>query len=206
MKLPDTLPAPELALDLRKPLSIRGGTLAMLKLREPSAAEVWKAEAHIQNDAGPEAVTLYLRELTAQVCGIARAEDLDEVPTGILGQAGEYFSGFTEAGLEPAEIGLDAVAQPEQWDLELPKPVSFQGIEYATLMLTEPLTGIVRKAQGHLRKGIGPQSLRSYQLWLVSGTAGVPYQVVQALPVSTLNAAALYLQGFIGPGRRTGTS
>ena len=63
----------------------------------------------------------------------------------------------------------------------------------------------MRKAQGQFRVSTGAQAARGYQMHLVCNTAGVPFALVGKLPVSVLNAAASYVQGFIVAGRRTGS-
>ncbi|MFC0407916.1 phage tail assembly protein [Roseomonas elaeocarpi] len=201
MPLPTNLPEPERTITLRRPLEVKGGKVTELRLREPTAQEAFRAEGHIQFSTHSEAVTLYIREMVSAVTSIS-TEVLDHVPISELATAGAYFTGFTDAGLEG--LGEDTADRPDEWEIELPTELSYQGVQYATLRLSEPTTGGVRKAQGQLRKGVGPQSMRAYQMWLVANASGVPFQVIQQLPVSTLNAAATYVQGFIEPGRATG--
>lgn len=200
MPLPEGLPEPEFVLTLPDPVTVKGGgELRALRLREPTANEAWKAEGHIQNGRHPEADTLYMRSLVASVSGISEAH-LDLVPMNSLIEAFQYLAAFVEAGLD------EIVSTEPTWEIDLPEPIEFKGVPYATLTLRAPATGEVRKAQGHLRKGVGPQSMRSYQIWLVTHVSEAPYDVVKQVPVSLLNAAVSYITGFPKPGPRTGAT
>lgn len=204
MDLPANLPDASLAIELRTPITVKGGTIATLLLRQPTATEMWVAEGLLQKNPGPEGVTLYLRQIVASVSG-CRPEDLEDVRIGDLNRCADYLVQFVAAGM-PKDG--ESFAEPDEpsWELPLDHPVTFQGREYATLSLGEPTTGAIRKAQGQFRNGSGPQAARAYQMHLVTNTAGVPYAVVGQLPVSTLNAAATFIQGFSSAGRTTGNS
>ena len=206
MHLPERLPPESLTIELAKPITVKGGALASLKLREPTAQEMSKAEAHLQRGSTPEGVTNFLRSLVGSMTGLTD-DALDQIPISKLRQAAEYFNGFSEAALEPADIGLSPEDDlPETWDLELPKPLDVDGLEYTSLPLCEPSTGAQRKAQGQFRQGIGAQTMRLYQIHLVVNATGVPMKVVQRLPVSVLNTAVQYLSGFSDRGRVTSTN
>lgn len=204
MDLPSGLPEPAFDLALRTPLTIKGGTIATLNLREPTGQEMWLAEGLLQANTGPEAVTLYMRQIIATVSG-RKPEDLEDIRISELSCAFDYLAGFIEAGV-PAQGEGFPPPDEETWELTLPVPVTFDGRDYTTLSLSEPSTGATRKAQGQFRKGAGAQAARAYQMHLVANAAGVPFGIVQRLPVSTLNAAATYLQGFISAGPGTGTT
>ncbi len=204
MDLPSGLPEPTLDLDLRTPITIKGGTIATLSLREPTGQEMWLAEGLLQTNTGSEAVTLYMRQIVATVSG-RKPEDLEAIRISELSRAYNYLAGFIEAGVPKEGEGF-VEPEEETWELALPAPVTFDGRDYTTLSLSEPSTGATRKAQGQFRKGSGAQSARAYQMHLVANSADVPYGLVQRLPVSVLNVAASYLQGFIVAGPRTGTT
>ena len=100
-----------------------------------------------------------------------------------------------------------------QYDLPEPQliipldpPISNGGGAVTELTLQEPTAAQVRAAESHLRNGVNPQSLRDYQLSLVTSVSGVSRQAIDKLPVSKLLEAADYLQGFISPPLKTGTS
>lgn len=204
MDLPDNLPEASLAIELRAPITIKGGTISALQLRQPTATEMWVAEGLLQKNSGPEGVTLYLRQIVASVSG-CRPEDLEDVRIGDLNRCADYLVLFIGAGVPKEGEGF-VEPDEETWELVIETPVTHQGRQYASLSLGEPTTGAIRKAQGQFRNGSGPQAARAYQMHLVANTTGVPYAVVGQLPVSTLNAAATYLQGFSSAGRRTGNS
>ena len=202
MELPSNLPEPSLEVELRAPLAVKGGLISTLRLREPTAQEMWTAEGHLKVP-GPEGETLCLRQLVASLVG-CKAEDLEDVPISDLNRCSDYLMGFATAGLPNEGEGFK-LPEEETWELELPAPIHFSGRDYASLSLCEPTTGAVRKAQGQFRVSTGAQAARGYQMHLVCNTAGVPFALVGKLPVSVLNAAASYVQGFIVAGRRTGS-
>jgi hypothetical protein len=182
---------------LRTPLSAQGGKIEALKLCEPTAQEVWTASGQIQTSQTPEAVTLYLRALVAASSGL-REEDLDDLPISVLAEAHEWLRPFLDDSLEPEQN------PPTTLTLPINPPLTEKGITYDTLSLQEPTTGHIRRAQSQLRRGVGAQTLRAYQIWLVSFVAEIPYDVAKRFPISTLNRAVSYLSGFSRPGQETG--
>jgi len=88
------------------------------------------------------------------------------------------------------------------------EPIKVNGTVYTEMMLSEPRGKIVLDAERHLAKAsISPVDLRMYQFTLVSGASGIPFNVVRdELPISKINEAATYLQGFIEAGTETGES
>ncbi len=100
-----------------------------------------------------------------------------------------------------------------QYDLPDPQlviildtPIAHGGGTVTELTLQEPLAAQVRAAESHLRNGVNAQTLRDYQLALVTSVSGVARQAIDKLPVSKLLEAADYLQGFISPPLKTGTT
>ena len=193
------LPA-ERVIELRRPADLGGGgKLRELRLREPTALDVWTAEQCLGEVGNAESSRLYSRKLVSRVTGVAE-DTLDLVPVSELVAATDFLQGFIMAGLEPQE------ARQDEWEFELSPPIAHGGGEFGSLHLREPAFGEVRKAEGHLRAGLRPQAIRSYQMWLVTHVSGAPFQVIQKMPVSRLNEAAVYLQGFTLPGQRTGAT
>jgi hypothetical protein len=95
---------------------------------------------------------------------------------------------------------------PATFSLELAKPISFDGREFATLVLREPRVKEVLQADEQLRHGVTPASLRNREIHLVSKVAGVPLPVVEQINISALNAAMAYLNPFLNSGQVTGGS
>lgn len=189
MPLPEGLPDAALILPLSRMARNGARDVSELKLREPTLGEVYEAEGEIQIRTDPEARTLYLRKLVAGVTGLP-GDLLDEVLLADLRAAHQHLARFIDAGLEEVEN------PDENWTIPLDAAIEHAGASHCEIALQAPTTGQVRRAQGQLRKGVGPQSLRSQQIWLISHVSGVPYEVVKRLPVSTGNAAMSYLAGF----------
>ena len=74
------------------------------------------------------------------------------------------------------------------------------------ILLREPTAGQVRAAESNLRNGINPQSLREYQLSLVAAVSGISRKVIDQVPIHQLVEGADYLQNFITPPPKTGSS
>jgi len=105
------------------------------------------------------------------------------------------------------------VSEPLSFDLPEPEltirfdpPIQFQGMTCDQIELREPTAAEVRAAEGHLRKGMTPESIRMYQLTLIQKVSGKPQQVIDAMPISKVVLAAEYLQGFVLPNPATGQS
>jgi hypothetical protein len=90
--------------------------------------------------------------------------------------------------------------------LELVNPITHKGATVTAVSLHEPAANQVRAAETHLRNSINPESMRQYQLALITSASGLDRAVVDQLPVSVIVQAADYLQGFITPIRKTGES
>lgn len=202
MNLPTDLPDPTLDIELKALITVKGGALSILHLREPTSAEVHAAEVHLKLANGPEGQTLYTRALVAAVAG-CQPDDLDGIRVSDLKAALTYLNKFVAAGAPTVDEGF-VLPDEETWELALPEPIAFQGRDYVTLSLSEPTQVAMRKAQTHLRRGQAAQDIRAYQMHLVTNVAAVPYGVVAKLPISVLNTAATYCQGFISGGLATG--
>jgi hypothetical protein len=89
-------------------------------------------------------------------------------------------------------------------DLVLDPPITFQGGKFDVLHLREPVAREVRTAEQYFKPAGSAQSVRDYQMHLIQLVASVPFPVVEALPVRTLNQAGRYLQRFIQAGPESG--
>jgi hypothetical protein len=88
--------------------------------------------------------------------------------------------------------------------LEISPPIKAGDREYDQLILREPKVIEVRQADMQLRNGVHPESLRNRSIHLVSRVSGTPVTVVEQLPISTLNRATAYLNGFLELGQAIG--
>jgi hypothetical protein len=97
-------------------------------------------------------------------------------------------------------------ARPDTLVIDIDPAIPHKGGTYSQLPLREPRVGEVRKAEGQMRNGINSESIRNYNIHLVSFVSNWPVIAVEMLPISKLNEAVQYLEGFIERGRATGPS
>ena len=90
--------------------------------------------------------------------------------------------------------------------IEFDPPLKISNLECAQLTLREPTGAEVRAAEGHLRKGVTAETVRMYQMALIKAVSGSSQQVIDLMPISKINEAAEYLQGFVTPSQTTGNS
>jgi len=92
--------------------------------------------------------------------------------------------------------------------IPLDAPIESGKTIYTELTLAEPKARAVLEAEKHLKgPSLGPSDLRLYQLTLVSQTAGIPFSDLRDLfPISVINEASRYLQGFLEAGEPIGES
>jgi hypothetical protein len=183
------------SIQLDKPLLVNGKLLDTLELNEPTAHQVWMASAYTQSRSDAESNTLFSRSVIAAAAGL-QDKDLADLKITKFAEATEW--------LEPLLEIPEAVQNPASQEVISFPSVEHAGRSYDSLSLEEPTTDQVRKAQGHLRNGLGAQSLRFLQMHLVANVSGVPFEVIKKLPISKLNAAYAYLTGFSRPGPGTG--
>jgi hypothetical protein len=94
--------------------------------------------------------------------------------------------------------------KPPTLSIQLAPPIVFKGGNYTSIELREPKAGEVRKAEGQMRNGIHSESLRLYNMHLISMVSGLSIPVLELVPIGQFNEAAEYLAGFIESGRGTG--
>lgn len=92
--------------------------------------------------------------------------------------------------------------------IPLDDPISVKGANYTELTLKEPTGRVVLDAEKHIKgSAIGPSDLRMYSFTLVAGVSGVPFDVLRDhFPISVINEATRYIQGFIEAGEPDGES
>ena len=96
---------------------------------------------------------------------------------------------------------------PPELIITLDAPIARKGGgEVTELILSEPTASQVRAAEGHLRGGVNPESIRLYQLSLVTSVSKVSKEVIDQLPILKLLEAADYIQDFITPRPATGAN
>jgi len=83
-------------------------------------------------------------------------------------------------------------------------PISFKGGTFDMLVLREPMSGEVRKAEGQMRNNLSNEGLRLMNTHLISMVSGWPVPVIEQIRISDFNEAAAYLQNFIEAGLGTG--
>ncbi len=98
----------------------------------------------------------------------------------------------------------DADALPETLVFNLKKPIEFQKGKYDQLILREPTARQMLDAEGHMRRGINPETVRLRDIHLIAAVSGWPVPVAEQLPVSVLVRGAKYLMDFTLAGQRTG--
>ena len=188
---------PGLIVTLAAPIAHAGGEILDIKLREPTVAEMRDAERKL-TDYTPEVITDYQVALVMTVSGLEEAA-INVLPVSAMRKANTYLFAF---GVRPK----NDVDPAEELDLDLPEAIVSSGITYATLELTEPTVGMRRRAITALRSGNTPGNLRQYDIILTAEASGVPFAVIEQVPVSIVNRAAAYLQGFMQGGPETGSA
>jgi len=98
----------------------------------------------------------------------------------------------------------DGEELPAELIIKLDPAIELKGAKYDELKLREPRASEVRQAEGHLRSSVNVESMRRYQLALISAVTGWNLAVVECLPISKVREASDYLQRFIEGGPVTG--
>ena len=195
---PDTM-----RIEFTPPLPFKGGEIATLELREPTARQVRDAEREFSLDSPWAGTVAYELKLIGLVAGLP-AKALDALPVGAVNYAAEFLREFVEAGAEDAEGGEDGPA-PEATTLAIEPPLKFAGASYGDLDLREPLASELRNARLLMRSAGNLFESRRAQMALVTAVSGLPAPVIDALPIRQLNEAARILGRFIVAGRKTGS-
>lgn len=191
--------AAELVIDLPKPIrALDGGTMQQLVLREPSAGAVQLAEQELGNSPTPAAQRRYQAKLVAHVAGVA-PEALAELPIGLFTRAAAYVVGPTRIDVSAA----DDFTAYDELNIQLSEPIVSTKHTVELIEVREPTLAMMEKAERLLKDGTNAAA-RSYQIALVEATTGLPAIVVMKMPISVLNLAAVFAQGFTDPDRETG--
>jgi len=186
-----------LTIPLSRPIKTKLGEVHELVLREPTAGEILKSEVPLRDKVTPDAFRETQQALVSLVTGIA-LDSISELPISVLVKASEFLYRFQEAGLEvKRDSGLEILEIP------LDPPIVTQSAEFTLLELREPTSGEVKRAESTLSRGRNPHSIREYQISIVSLASGAPRSIIEKLPISKLNEASHFLQGFITAGRET---
>lgn len=82
--------------------------------------------------------------------------------------------------------------------------IEHSGGKYDAIELREPKARELSKALGVMRGNTDSQSLVKFQIALVAAVSGVPEAAIEQMPISKLNEAFDYLQGFTSAGLGTG--
>jgi hypothetical protein len=86
---------------------------------------------------------------------------------------------------------------PTTMTIDLGTPISFDGREYGQVILREPRIGEVRIANEQLKNGITAAAAEQRNMHLIAKVSGLPFPVVEQLPISIANKATAYLSVFI---------
>ena len=195
-------PADTMTITFDPPIEHKGGHLAEINLKEPTARQVREAEKAHSIGAALAGAVSYEMKLVGVVAGIADQGLLDLLPVSAINHGHAFLQDFIEAPADEDETLAEDEA-PHDVLLPLDPPITFGKEAFTELDLHEPLASQLRQA----RQLISTSSLfesRRAQMHLITAVAGVPAPVVDALPIRTLNKAGRILSGFTIAGRRTG--
>ena len=96
-------------------------------------------------------------------------------------------------------------AQPDETKtLTFEPPIKLRAATYDTMLLSEPTGRMVRQAEAMLRGGVNVESLRQYQLMLITLVSRWPKDAVEELPITKIDEAGSFLARFTNIGRLTG--
>lgn len=199
MDLPDSL-----TIRVDPPIEWQGQTWAEIRLREPTAGEVLRAQ---QNMGGGGQVTfasvtnerIWLVHFVAGVpYPIAEA-----LPVSALMEAADYLEGFGAIAEE-----VDPQAQPLTMVIPLSPPLEHDGKSWDHLILREPRAAELRRAEQKMSPDgrATLAALTNKRLLLIEEVTAIPARAVHKLPHSVASRAGAYLEGFSLRGRRTGAS
>lgn len=186
-------------LELDEPVTIAGGVVAQLMLREPTAMELHRAYRHVDAARHPEAVARFASDLVSSVTG-TKIEVVHELPEAVIVEASSRIIDLMDRALE----GFDAENAGSEIDLE--EPLVVNNIGYSSVSVRPPKAGEMIKARTHLRQSQGEAAAMNYRMSLVTQVSGLPPQVVHLLPASVVFKATAAIEFFTVRGRRTGTS
>ena len=197
--MPDTK-----TMDFEPPLEIKGKgdvvrKIASLELREPTAREVRDSEAIYNKSAGPVADRQRDTALLAAVAD-TDADVIRVMPASIFNAGVRFVRDFITAAPE-ADYSKD---RPSELVVTLDEAIEQSGQRWDAFTLREPTTGDAEAAEQEMSAAMNSETLRRFQIVLVSRVSGAPRFIVERLPIRKLDEAARYLGGFISAGRRAG--
>lgn len=127
-----------------------GGTVAALRLREPTGREMREAERTLSDAISVESSSAFEVALIGAVSGLPE-DVLNKLKISVMHRARQFVTGFD------AQSGGRRESQPESLELSLPEPVVSGGVIYERLSLCEPTVGMRRRAETAARRGDGGQ-------------------------------------------------
>ncbi len=95
---------------------------------------------------------------------------------------------------------------PESFTVPI-APIAHAGTTYTEIVLREPKSDHVRRAQEQLRTGPSlPHNVTNYEMHLIANVSGAPFEVVRQMGVARRRVAMTYLDLFLGYGPGIGPS
>ena len=93
---------------------------------------------------------------------------------------------------------------PQSLVVNFDRPIAYNGNQYESIELSEPTMKQLRAAYRELSNGGNAEQMAKFQIALVREVSGAPLQVVEGMPISKMNEAFDYLQGFMNAAPPTG--
>ena len=172
------------------PIAHDGNKIERVELREPLAREVLAAEKAGMAEFGYQSRQVRDRVLVAAVAGVD-AEAVKLWPMALFRKAERFVNGFSQ----PPKKGEKAPGDAEL-TIELDQVIEKHNRRVDLLELRPPTAGEVETAQRELGSVPNDETVRSYQIVLVALVAGYPRGIIGEVPISKLDQASRYLQGF----------
>jgi hypothetical protein len=183
---------------LRMPIKFEDKEYTQLVLREPKAKEVFQADQEaFKLGTSHAAVRNHQIHLVSKVSDVPKIV-VEQLPISTLVKAMAFINPFFEE-IEEKDDDITKL-------IELQKSITFDGHEYAQIVLREPTVKEVMQADEMLKGGVNVGSNRNRQMHLVAKAAEVPFPVIEQLPISVLTRAMVYIDRFLDAGQETGES
>lgn len=198
----------ELVIPLARPITKAGRSVSEITLSEPTAGQVRHCERLLRTPTPygnylDAEVRAYQIELVGRVSGIGD-EIAGDLPVSKLDKAAAWLHEQFIVSKRPKDWVADT--ESDQLVIDLPAAIKVAEISYDQLILREPTSGEVKKAESSLRANWGAEDKRRHDLWLVAYAAGIPYPAVEAMPISIVVKAYEWLENFTVASRRIGGS
>jgi hypothetical protein len=94
-------------------------------------------------------------------------------------------------------------SRPTQITISIDPPLKFGGGDFSQLVLHEPTAGEVLLGEMQIKGGVNAWTLRNRMMHMVAKCAGVPFPVVEMLPMTTFNKAWSFIHPFYETGLET---